>query len=79
MSFSHNFIDLLINLQLADLGIILFIYVFILFFRKVYWTEQGETSMIFEASMDGSSKRPLVNESQVGTPNHLYLDYTTDR
>ncbi|XP_060590191.1 low-density lipoprotein receptor-related protein 4-like [Ruditapes philippinarum] len=46
---------------------------------KLYWTEQGETSMIFEASMDGSSKRPLVNESQVGTPNHLYLDYTTDR
>ncbi|KAL4220501.1 Low-density lipoprotein receptor-related protein 2 [Mactra antiquata] len=46
---------------------------------QMYWTEQGKTRMIFVASMDGSNKRPLVNTSVIGMPNHLFLDHKNDR
>lgn len=45
----------------------------------MYWTEQGNTKMIFSASMDGSNKNQLVNESSVGMPNHLFIDYENDK
>ncbi|XP_052265927.1 low-density lipoprotein receptor-related protein 4-like [Dreissena polymorpha] len=45
----------------------------------LFWTEQNATKGIFVASMDGSNKRVLVDQDEVGTPNHLYLDYSADR
>ncbi|KAH3870466.1 hypothetical protein DPMN_033654 [Dreissena polymorpha] len=45
----------------------------------LFWTEQNATKGIFFAGMDGSNKRVLVDLDEVGTPNHLYLDYSANR
>ena len=45
----------------------------------MYWSEQGNTHMIFRASMDGSNTEVMVNDSVCDIPNHLYLDIKGDK
>ena len=50
--------------------------------RKIYWTDIGfqpdVPPKIESANMDGSEREVLVKEN-LGQPNHLLIDYNTDK
>ncbi|KAL8597479.1 hypothetical protein ACOMHN_047706 [Nucella lapillus] len=50
---------------------------------KIYWTDVGfppeVKPKIESANMDGSERRVLVGAKNLGQPNHVFIDYHTDR
>lgn len=46
--------------------------------RLLYWTDVGKNPKIEQATMDGTSRRTIVNEN-LGAPNGLTIDHSSNR
>lgn len=56
----------------------LFIYVFVYFLRKLFWTDTGAQPVVERASLEGKD-RVIIASTNLVSPSGLTIDFTEDR
>ncbi|KAK6195981.1 hypothetical protein SNE40_001294 [Patella caerulea] len=46
---------------------------------QIYWTDTGSSPKVEKSFMDGSNRTLIMDSKNLGSPNHIFIDFVKDR